>query len=412
MSRHYDLVIIGGGAAGFFAAINAAEIQPNIKIAILEKSNKVLSKVKVSGGGRCNVTNACSIPNELAAFYPRGGKELVAAFHQFNSTDTIEWFSKKNVELYAQNDGRIFPVSNSSQTIIDCFLLCIKKYNIELLLDTQVSDVEKSENDFILTACNGNVFSSEFLLLASGGSAKNEAYSIPEKLQHTIISPVPSLFTFNLPENNITSLMGLSMPNVILKISGTNFSSSGPLLITHWGVSGPAVLKLSAIAARLLHENNYIFSFTVNWIGGKNANILREDLLKMKIDAPNKNITSANMLEIPNRLWIYFLEKANISFNKTYAEISNKEILKLCEILTNDVFSAYGKTTFKEEFVTAGGVSLKEINFKSMESKMVSNLFFAGEVIDVDGLTGGFNFQAAWTTAFIASKTIAERVKG
>jgi predicted Rossmann fold flavoprotein len=301
------LAVIGGGAAGFFAAINAAEINPEMKIVIIEKSNKILSKVKVSGGGRCNVTNACNIPNELATFYPRGGKELLAAFYQFNSSDTIEWFNKKKVSLYAQPDGRVFPISNLSQTIIDCFLLSVKNYNIELLLDTEITDVVKAESSFVFSVGNENTFSAQYLLLATGGSTKIEAYSIPIKFQHTIINPVPSLFTFNLPENNITKLMGISVPNVNLKILGTKFSSKGPLLITHWGVSGPAVLKLSATAARFLHEKNYSFTFSVNWIGDKTAEMLREDFINIKKDFSNKNITSVNMFEIPGRVLIYFL---------------------------------------------------------------------------------------------------------
>lgn len=413
MHNRLDLIIVGGGAAGFFAAIHTVEKRPDIRVAIIEKTSQVLSKVKISGGGRCNLTNACTEPQELIEFYPRGQKELLSAFYRFNTADTMNWFLQKGVLLYAQDDGRVFPQSNSSQTIIDCFLKQAEKYKIQLQLqlNTQITEIKKENNLFILNTKQGINYSSTCLLLATGGSLHLSAYSFLNSFQHEIIPPVPSLFTFNLPQNNITSLMGLSMPEVCLQIKDTPFVSTGPMLITHWGVSGPVVLKLSAIAARYLEEKKYCFIFSINWLNEEKSTDASNELKLFKKQMSGKTISSTNPFHIPARLWMFLTTKAAIPLGRTYADIRKEEIEKLSELLTNDIYEARGKTTFKEEFVTAGGVSLKEINFKTMESKKTKNLFFAGEVLDIDGLTGGFNFQAAWTTAFIASETITERLK-
>lgn len=411
MHCRFDLIIVGGGAAGFFAAIHAAEKHSGIRIAIIEKTSKLLSKVKISGGGRCNLTNTCTEPRELTAFYPRGQKELLSAFYRFNTADTMNWFLQKGVLLYTQDDGRVFPQSNSSQTIIDCFLKHAEKYKIHLQLNTQITEIKKENGLFLLNTNGGECFSAACLLLATGGSSNQSAYYLAEQFNHTIIPPVSSLFTFNLPKNSITSLMGLSMPEVFLKIKNTPFVSNGPLLITHWGVSGPAVLKLSAIAARYLAENEYCFTFSINWLNEEKSKDVSNELKLFKKQMSGKTISSVNPFRIPARLWMFLTDKAAISQSKKYADFCKEEIEKLSEILTNDNYEASGKTTFKEEFVTAGGVSLKEVNFKTMESKKTENLFFAGEVLDIDGLTGGFNFQAAWTTAFIASESITKRMK-
>ncbi|NUM50256.1 MAG: NAD(P)/FAD-dependent oxidoreductase [Flavobacteriales bacterium] len=411
MRNRFDLIIVGGGAAGFFAAIHTAEKHLGIRVAIIEKTSQVLSKVKISGGGRCNLTNTCTEPQELIEFYPRGQKELLSAFYRFNTADTINWFLQKGVLLYAQDDGRVFPKSNSSQTIIDCFLKQAEKYKIQLQLNTQITEIKKENNLFILNTKQGINYSSTILLLAIGGNPHLSAYSFLNYFQHQIIHPVPSLFTFNLPQNIITSLMGLSMPEVCLQIKDTPFVSTGPLLITHWGVSGPVVLKLSAIAARYLAEKKYCFIFSINWLNEEKSTDASNELKLFKKQMSGKTISSTNPFHIPARLWMFLTLKAAIPQSKKYADFCKEEIEKLSEILTNDNYEVSGKTTFKEEFVTAGGVSLKEVNFKTMESKKIGNLFFAGEVLDIDGLTGGFNFQAAWTTAFIASESIAERMK-
>lgn len=402
------LVIIGAGAAGFFCAIQAAKQNPELKIIILEKSNKVLSKVRISGGGRCNVTHYCFDSNELSKKYPRGEKFLKKAFHWFNVNDTINWFKAQNVLLKTESDGRMFPLTNSSQTIIDCFLQLADQHNIEINLNQEVQNITKKDEEFTITLSNNRNITADFICVAAGGYPKLNQFSWLQQLGHNIISPVPSLFTFNLPKNAITSLMGISIPEVNIKISGTKFQNNGPLLITHWGFSGPAVLKLSAFAAINLAALNYQFNIQINWVN-KNFDTVKLFFDDLRNNKPKQKIINANSFNLPSRLWQYFLDLAQIKTEIIWAELTAKQENNLINLLTNQQFIVSGKTTFKEEFVTCGGIDLNEVEVNTMQSKKINNLFFAGEVLNIDGITGGFNFQAAWTTAHIAAKTIAQK---
>ncbi|PCI96879.1 MAG: aminoacetone oxidase family FAD-binding enzyme [Flavobacteriales bacterium] len=400
----YDVIIIGGGAAGIFAAINIGASNPNLKIVVLEKTTKLLSKVKVSGGGRCNVTHACFDPKELVKYYPRGEKELLGPFHQFQPGDTIAWFADRGIELKIEDDGRMFPISNDSQTIIDCFLKEIEKYNIDIRYQSAVETINHSENAFNIQLQNGALTCNN-LIIATGGFHKVEGYDFMKNLKHTIIPPNPSLFTFNLPKNDLLSLQGL-VSEVEIKILGSKFIDQGPLLVTHWGVSGPAVLKLSSWAARLLNEKNYEFDFMINWLPNHNETSLKELFNSYKQNFGNKKVFNQLELDVPKKLKHFLLEKSNISSDLKWADVNKKQINKLIQLLTADIYPSKGKTTFKQEFVSCGGVKLNEINFKTMESKLVPKLYFAGEVLNIDALTGGFNFQNAWTTSWIAAQRI------
>jgi len=404
-SADYDLIVIGGGAAGFFGALNAAQLNPKLRILILEKSTKLLAKVKVSGGGRCNVTHHCFEPTPLSKHYPRGQKELKKLFYQFNAANTVSWFEQRGVNLKTEADGRMFPQSNNSQTIIDCFLREAEKYVIEIKTSCEVTQVVKIANHFEVSL-NDKVFKTHTVLIATGGYNKRENYNWLAKFNHTIISPIPSLFTFNDSIRAFTSLMGVAVADAEVKIAGTRFSQRGPVLITHWGLSGPAVIKLSAWAAVELHQLNYTFTALVNWTGQPELTI-RETLMQLKNQHSKKNITGNALFELPKRLWEFLTHTAGIAPEKIWADASNKEINKLIELLFACAFAIKGKTTFKEEFVTCGGVDWSEINLSTMESKHISGLYFAGEVINVDGETGGFNFQAAWSTAWVAANAIA-----
>ena len=405
MSKKTEVIIIGGGAAGYFAAINIAESNPELNVTILEKSSKVLQKVKVSGGGRCNVTHACFDPKELVGFYPRGHKELLGPFHRFMTGDTIEWFEQRGIPLKIEDDLRMFPETNSSQTIIDCFLSSAEKAGVHVLLNQNVKKIEKT-NEHYLVETKNDQFRADKLLIAAGGNSK--IWELIESLGHRIIAPVPSLFTFNIDDIILKDIPGISVPNALVSIQDGSFESSGPLLITHWGISGPAVLKLSSLAAIQLADLNYNFSVNINWLSASFPEIL-ELLKQLKKSAPKKNILLRSPFEdIPKRLWAKIVAAAKINPNQNWSDVSHEQLERLSEKITNTELSSHGKTTFKEEFVTAGGVDLKEINFKKFESKLHPNLFFAGEVLNIDGLTGGFNFQNAWTGGFIAAKAIAE----
>ncbi|MBL4592920.1 MAG: NAD(P)/FAD-dependent oxidoreductase [Flavobacteriales bacterium] len=406
MKNQIDVIIIGGGAAGIFAAINIGASNSNLKVLVLEKSTKLLSKVKVSGGGRCNVTHACFDPKELVKFYPRGEKELLGPFHQFQPGDTIAWFADRGVELKIEDDGRMFPVTNDSQTIIDCFNKEIEKYNIEIRYQSAVDKIEKLETEFKLHLNSGSI-NCNHLIIATGGFHKIEGYNFFSELGHRIISPNPSLFTFNIPKDELLTLQGL-VTNIEIKILGSKFIEQGPLLITHWGVSGPAVLKLSSWAARLLNEKNYEFDFMVNWIPSYGDDSLKELFNSYKQKFGSKKVMNQFELDIPKKLKHFLLQKAGISSDLKWADVNKKQLNKLIQLLTADIYHSKGKTTFKQEFVSCGGVKLNEINFKTMESKLVSNLYFAGEVLDIDALTGGFNFQNAWTTSWIAAQNISK----
>ena len=402
------LIVIGGGAAGFFCAVNAARMNPSLKVLIIEKNNKVLSKVKVSGGGRCNVTHACFEISELIKKYPRGQNFLKKSFHWFNATNTIEWFQERNVALKTETDGRMFPESNDSQTIIDCLLREATKYNVEMMLNCEVKEIIAENNSFRLLTPDSRLLTSDYLCIACGGYPKSSQMDWLQKIGHSFETPVPSLFTFNIPNNKITELMGVSVENATVKIAGTKLQEQAPLLITHWGMSGPAVLKLSAWGARQLADKNYHFEISVNWLGNRNENELRDEWLFFRDRFAAQKIGNKNPFELPNRLWIHLLRESFIDESLRWAELTSKQQNKLIQTLTAQTFLVKGKTTFKEEFVTCGGIKLNEIDPKTMQSKIVPHLFFAGEITDVDGVTGGFNFQNAWTGGWIAAKAIAE----
>ena len=399
------VIIIGGGAAGFFSAINMAESNPELKVTILEKSSKVLQKVKVSGGGRCNVTHACFDPKELIEYYPRGKKELLGPFHTFMTGDTIDWFEQRGIPLKIEDDMRMFPESNSSQTILDCFIESAERAGVDVLLNENVLKVDKKDDKFFIETKNTK-FTADCLLIASGGNTK--IWGIIKSLGHHIIEPVPSLFTFNIKDPILEDIPGISVPNAHISLEDGLFESSGPLLITHWGLSGPGILKLSSLAAIHLAKLNYQFSVTVNWLHMPYAEVL-EYLKIQKKRSPKKNVMLKSCYEqISKRLWSKLVTSAKINSNQNWSDLSNQQLENLTEKLTKTALTSHGKTTFKEEFVTAGGVDLREINFKRFESKLHPNLFFAGEVLNIDGLTGGFNFQNAWTGGYIAAKAIAE----
>jgi predicted Rossmann fold flavoprotein len=403
------LIVVGGGAAGFFCAVNVAAQNPDIKVTLIEKSNKLLSKVKVSGGGRCNVTHACFSIAEMIKKYPRGEKFLKQAFHHFFTTDTIAWFENKNVKLKTEADGRMFPQSNSSETIINCLLNEANKNQVEILMNREIVRIEKHENEFQLFGKDGSVLKADFVCVACGGFHKPEQYNWLTKLGHTFESPVPSLFTFNVPKNPVSELMGISVENAQVKINGTKFSQTGPLLITHWGFSGPAVLKLSAFAARELSKINYDFTIAINWIGDYHENSVLEKLKLIRQELAPKKIINKNPFNLPQRLWEYHLDRSGIDTQKRWADLPAKQQNILAKQLCAQQFHVKGKTTFKEEFVTAGGIKLNEVDANTMQSKIVPNLFFAGEILDVDGITGGFNFQHAWTSGWLAAREISNR---
>lgn len=409
-----SLVVIGGGAAGFFCAVNAARLYPQLKVIILEKSGKVLSKVKVSGGGRCNVTHACFDIREMSERYPRGKNFVKKTFHQFFTTDTINWFEERDVILKTEDDGRMFPVTDSSQTIIDCLLNEASFYNVDLRINTEVKKIEKKEGKFILSLHNHNAIDCDYVCIACGGFQKKEMFTWLIELGHTIAEPVPSLFTFNLPGNkngskhSITSLMGISVENTRVKVEGTKLSEEGPLLITHWGFSGPVILKLSAWGARELHKLNYHFKVHINWMPSENDQSLKLLFTGLRSGSAAKKIINKNISHLPIRLWEFLLMESGITSEKRFSEITSKEENLLIRNLLDFTVEIKGKTTFKEEFVTAGGISLTEVDSNTMMSKKLSGLFFAGEILDVDGITGGYNFQHAWTSGFIAAKSIPE----
>lgn len=396
--------MVGGGAAGFFCAVNAARLHPHLKVVLLEKSSKLLSKVKISGGGRCNVTHHCFEIDELIHYYPRGKHFLKKAFHHFNVRDTIDWFAERNLNLVAEVDGRMFPSTNASQSVIDCLLNEANRYNVEVLLNADVVEVESSvASGFKISLRDGRQFVSTRLCIACGGFSKKEQFQWIERLGHSIETPVPSLFTFNIRDKNLNALMGVSVPNATAKLVGEKFQYTGPLLITHWGLSGPAILKLSAFGARLLSEKKYAFSVAVNWLGSVNEQTLQQQWVQLRARLGAQKMGSKNPFGLPLRLWEYLLQQSGVELNLRWADLKSANQQRLIQNLTGQVFEVNGKTTFKEEFVTAGGICLKEIHPSTMESKMIPGLYFAGEVMDVDGITGGFNFQHAWTSGYLAA---------
>lgn len=402
MNQNFDIIIVGGGAAGFFTAINIVEKNPKLKVAILERGSEVLQKVRISGGGRCNVTHACFEPNELVKFYPRGEKELRGPFHQFCSGDTIEWFEKHGVELKIEPDGRMFPVSNSSQTIIDCFLKATQKLGIAVLTGQSVQSIFKKDTAWKIETQTEN-YLAEKLILAAGSNPK--VWEMLQNFGHVVVSPVPSLFTFNIKDARIKELPGVAA-QVTVKVKDTKLTSTGPLLITHWGMSGPAILKLSAWGARILHDKNYQFNIFVNWLNDADKEDVEKKLKDLKQEHAKKSVSKKSPFEITNRLWESLVLASGIEVETKWSDLSKIQLQNLANQLTHATFQVNGKSTFKEEFVTAGGIDLKEINFKTMESKLHENLYFAGEIVNIDAITGGFNFQNAWTSGFIVAQAI------
>tara|TARA_B110000483_G_scaffold222676_1_gene279854 strand:- start:2207 stop:3418 length:1212 start_codon:yes stop_codon:yes gene_type:complete len=401
--KTWDVIIIGGGAAGFFTAINYKQLNPNKAVLILEKDKDVLKKVKISGGGRCNVTHACFEPKELAKFYPRGSKELLGPFHQFCTGDMMGWLEDHGVPTKIEEDNRVFPQSNSSQSIIDCFMDEIKRLEIKVNLRTRLDRVVKEDNWKLY--CGEEIYTTKNLVFSSGSSPKVWEL-LHRDLGHQIEAPVPSLFTFNSKDTRIQNLMGLSVPIAQVKVIHENLVSQGPLLITHWGLSGPAILKLSAWGAIALHHLKYKFTIAVNWLGYVTQEECKEVLLNQKQEHGKKSVAKHCPYSIPKRLWESLVLDAVNQKDKNWADLNKQEFGKLIENLISCTIEVKGKSTFKDEFVTAGGVKLSEINFKSFSSKLHDKLYFAGEVLNIDAITGGFNFQAAWTGSWIIAQHI------
>lgn len=408
MRHDYDLLIIGGGAAGFFTAINTAHMNRDLKIAILERGKEVLTKVKVSGGGRCNVTHAEFMPDELVKKYPRGEKELLGPFHRFMTGDTITWFEERGVALKIEEDGRMFPISDSSQTIIDCFMNETKRLGIEILKQRAVKAIGKGNSHWEVET-SAAVYSASKVVIATGSNPK--IWKLLEDLGHTIVPPVPSLFTFNINDKRITNLSGIATEASVTILDDEGkalLSSDGPLLITHWGMSGPAILKLSAWGARVLKPMNYKFMIRVNWVPDSTADVLTDMMKTLKLEIARKKVSGTAQFGLPKRLWNSMVGASGIDDDETWADITKEKIAELVNEITGGMYQVDGKSTFKEEFVTAGGVELKEINFKTFESKLLPGMFFAGEVLNIDAITGGFNFQNAWTGGYLAAKAITE----
>lgn len=400
-----NIAIIGGGAAGFFAALSAKKHFPKANVTIYEKSGKVLSKVKISGGGRCNVTHACFSNRELAAYYPRGENYLRKAFEQFNAQSTVEWFESRGVKLKTYPDNCIFPQSNDSQSIIDCFLKEAVDLGVEIKLNQSITHLDIEANGFTLYTRDAH-YQADRIIVTTGGQPKRSGLEWLEKLGHEIIEPIPSLFTFNMPQNPIRELMGNVVEKATVKVEGTKLMGKGPLLVTHWGMSGPAILQLSAWGARILAERNYEFAILVNWLDELKEDTLRAQFQKIIQEHEGKKVANLNPFPMTSRLWNFLLQKSEIHPEMRWKDLGKKNINKLVNTLLNDRYEVSGKTTFKEEFVTAGGIALSDVDFKTMQSKKVPGMFFAGELLDIDGITGGFNFQAAWTTGFIAGKSL------
>ncbi len=401
------IIVIGGGAAGFFGAITAAETFPEATVTIIEKTRTVLNKVRISGGGRCNVTHACFDNRTLLKHYPRGEKPLRSLLNQFDATATVAWFEKRGVPLKTEADGRMFPATNTSDTIVDCLLTTARRLGIQVRTSCGVSSLTRHEQGrWQLQLLSDEVITADRVLIATGGYPKADGYGWWPEQTESLLSPVPSLFTFNVPNNPLLPLAGVSVTDAKVSIAGTRQEQRGPLLVTHWGFSGPVVLRLSAWAARELADINYRFTLRINWAPALNDNELRNSLQDFRQQNGRKQVVSQNPFGIPSRLWQAFASEADISDTQRWADLPAKPLNRLAEKLTNSQFQVVGKSTFKDEFVTCGGVSFDSLNLQTLESKAQSGLFFAGEVLDVDGITGGFNFQSAWTTGYVAGLNI------
>jgi len=408
MNSLKTLVVIGGGAAGFFCAVNAARMDPSLKVIIVEKTSKLLSKVRVSGGGRCNVTHACFNIPTLLKHYPRGTNFLKKAFYQFSAESCVKWFEERGVKLKTEADGRMFSITDSSQTIIDCFLKEANKYSVKILMNAEVKSIKYEGGLFLMKLADARLLTADFVCVASGGYAKTSMFEWLKDAGHSIEEPVPSLFTFKIPGDPIIELMGVSVEKAAVKIVGSKLQDEGSLLITHWGMSGPAVLKLSAWGARELADKQYHFNILVNWIPAYNEQVLRDRWPSIRSEHSAQKIGNRNPFYLPNRLWIYLLNESGIKEDTRWADLPGKEQNRLIKNLIAREFEVKGKTTFKEEFVTCGGIKLIEVDANTMQSKIIRQLYFAGEILDVDGITGGFNFQHAWTSGWIAAKAISD----
>lgn len=400
MDNFFPSIVIGGGAAGFFGAIHCASAQHAKPVPLLEKTNTLLAKVRISGGGRCNVTHACFDPLLLSENYPRGGKALLGPFHSFQPKDTMDWFESKGVFLKTEEDGRVFPVTDSSETIIECLLKEAANASVEIRQKQNIARIDYEQNNFSIFLQNGDLIQCKKLLLATGSS--KEGHALAASLGHTIIPPVPSLFTFNIPESHLLELAGITIDTVELSLENTQFVQRGPLLLTHWGFSGPAALKLSSWAARYLHSVHYESILYINWLPAYTKDKLINILLEQKQKTPHSSLFGDYPVPLARQLWKKIIENSAIDPQKKWKDIPNKQLISLGNYLQKDSYKIKGKTTYKQEFVTSGGVFIDEVNFKTMESKKCPGLYFAGEILDIDAVTGGFNFQNAWTTGFIA----------
>ncbi|MGE9269359.1 MAG: aminoacetone oxidase family FAD-binding enzyme [Verrucomicrobiales bacterium] len=410
-----DLVVAGGGAAGFFAAITAAELAPGARVLILEKSREVLGKVRISGGGRCNVTHACFEPRALSEFYPRGAKALIGPFHRWGPTDTIEWYAQREVTLKKEADGRMFPDTDSSQTIIDCLIQSAVEAGVEIWRSCGLKElVEGDEGGFLVTTTDAQRVRADQVLLALGGTRNRLGADLAQQWGHRVVEAAPSLFTFKITDPRIDGLQGLAVANAEVAMEGSKLRARGPVLVTHWGLSGPGILRVSAWGARELQNRDYRFKVRVNWTGDLRREQVLEEFSQLRLKSKKKVINDARF-GIPSRLWRQLVEAGGGDFQGNevrWAHLPKPQAVRLADDLVSGVFQVEGKSLNKDEFVTCGGVHLGDVNFKTMESRIVPGLFFAGEILDVDGITGGFNFQAAWTTGRIAGETIAARVSG
>lgn len=406
METRFKLIVIGGGAAGIFSALAAKEANPTSRVLLLERTAQLLSKVRISGGGRCNVTHSCFDPRQLVQNYPRGGKALIGPFSRFQPKDTIEWFTSRGVALKRESDGRMFPVTNSSQTIIDCLLQESQKLRVEIRTKQHVELIQRHQECFNIQLASGEILECESLLLATGSHPQGHAFA--KSLGHTIQEPVPSLFTFNIPSFPLVDLSGISVEEAAISLVDSNLTQTGPLLITHWGFSGPAALKLSAWGARLLHEKKYQTEILINWLPSLSREQIMSRLKTLRQESPSQGILSKGLFELPKNLFKRLVEIAEVDSKKRLSEIGNEAFSRLCERLHADRYQVNGKTTHKEEFVTCGGVTLNEVDFKTMESRICKGLYFAGEILDIDAVTGGFNFQNAWTTGWLAGNAAVQ----
>ena len=414
MSQRKKLIVVGGGASGFFCAVNAARLDSNLEVVIFEKSAKLLSKVRISGGGRCNVTHASEMVDDMLDAYPRGRNFIRKSLHRFSSNDTVSWFAARGVSLKTEHDGRMFPVTDQSQTIINCLMAEAEQYLVKIVMQADVVSIQKDQEVFKLSVIKDNqtstVETADFVCIAAGGHPKLSGFDWLENTGHSIEPPVPSLFTFNIPDKHLHALMGVSSKHAVVKIPSLKLQETGPVLITHWGLSGPAVLKLSSRVARELNAADYGFEVRLNWVPDAHESMMLEYLKKTKASARNA-IGSKNSFDISARLWNYLLIKSGIDPESIWPNIPQQALVNLSRSLCNDPYTVSGKTTFKEEFVTAGGIKLEEINPLTMESRKMPGLFVAGEVMNVDGITGGYNFQHAWSSGWIAADAIASKMK-